>query len=273
MRRNPRLPPALIPLPLLLIVWAVGCSTSAASPLPSPEPQASAPAPAVQAQPLAPGEVVRPGAPGEGSRRIPAAEAGPASLPGHSDADVHFMRMMIHHHAQAVEMTALVPDRTRREDMLLLARRIQAAQADEIRWMEQWLERRGEPLSLEAEEVHSGHEAHGGHDRPGGHDRHAGHDPVATDPAPPVHMDHAGMPGMLSRDQLDRLAAARGAEFDLLFLEFMIYHHEGAIVMVQELFASDQGGQDGETYEFAAHVESDQRMEIDRMRSMLARGS
>jgi uncharacterized protein (DUF305 family) len=177
------------------------------------------------------------------------------------------MRMMIHHHAQAVEMTALVPDRTRREDMLLLAQRIRAAQADEIRWMEQWLERRGEALSHEADEVHAGHEAHGGHDG------HAGHDPVATDPAPSVHVDHAGMPGMLSPDELDRLAAARGAEFDRLFLEFMIYHHEGAIVMVQELFASEEGGQDGETYEFAAHVESDQRMEIDRMRSMLARGS
>ncbi len=177
------------------------------------------------------------------------------------------MRMMIHHHAQAVEMTALVPDRTRREDMLLLAQRIQAAQADEIRWMEQWLKRRGEPLSHEADEVHAGHQAHGGHDR------HGGHDHLPTPPAPTVRVEHPGMPGMLSREELDRLATAQGAEFDRLFLESMIHHHEGAIVMVRELFASEEGGQDGETYEFAAHVESDQRMEIDRMRSMLARGS
>lgn len=80
------------------------------------------------------------------------------------------------------------------------------------------------------------------------------------------------MPGMLSREELDRLAAAQGPEFDGLFLEFMIFHHQGAILMVEELFSSAGGGQDGETYEFATHVESDQRIEIDRMRRMLAAG-
>ncbi len=210
--------------------------------------------------------MIRPGAPGEGSRRLAAAEAGPGTLPRHSEADVRFMQGMIHHHAQAVEMTALVPERTRSAEMLLLAQRIQAAQADEIQWMERWLERRGEslpPLGQGGAEVRHGHHAHGGHGHAG--HAHAGHGEG--------HGDGAGMPGMLSREELDRLADARGAQFDRLFLEFMVYHHQGAILMVQELFASAEGGQEGETYDFAAHVESDQRMEIDRMRSMLARGS
>lgn len=81
------------------------------------------------------------------------------------------------------------------------------------------------------------------------------------------------MPGMLSPEQMEALAEASGAEFDRLFLEFMIFHHEGAILMVQELFDSPHGGQESEIYQFAAHVDSDQRIEIDRMLTMLARGA
>jgi len=132
--------------------------------------------------------------------------------------------------------------------MLLLARRIQASQADEIAWMERWLETRG----ASAPEAGGHHAHHSHHAHPAG---------------------HTEMPGMLSREELDRLAATRGPEFDELFLEFMIFHHRGAIHMVEELFSSEGGGQDGETYEFATHVESDQRIEIDRMRRMLAAGT
>jgi uncharacterized protein (DUF305 family) len=189
--------------------------------------------------------VVRPGAPGQPSQGVSPSDLGRMATPLHTDADVRFMQMMIEHHAQAVEMTALVPARTSRENMLLLARRIQASQADEIAWMERWLESRG-ASPPEA----GGHHAH--HAHPAG---------------------HSGMPGMLSRDELDRLAEARGPEFDELFLEFMIFHHQGAILMVEELFSSAGGGQDGETYGFATHVESDQRIEIDRMRRMLAAGT
>jgi len=192
--------------------------------------------------------VVRPGAPGQPSRSLSPSDLGRMASPLHTEADVRFMQMMIEHHAQAVEMTALVPERTNREDMLLLARRIQASQADEIAWMERWLETRG----ASAPEG-GGHHAH--------HSHHA--HPAA----------HSEMPGMLSREELDRLAATRGPEFDELFLEFMIFHHRGAIHMVEELFSSDGGGQDGETYEFATHVESDQRIEIDRMRRMLDAGT
>lgn len=188
--------------------------------------------------------VVHPGAPGQPSRSLSASDLGRMASPLHTDADVRFMQMMIEHHAQAVEMTALVPERTSREDMLLLARRIQASQADEIAWMERWLESRG--ASAPETEGHHAHHAH--------------------------HQGHSEMPGMLSREELDRLAAAQGPEFDGLFLEFMIFHHQGAILMVEELFSSAGGGQDGETYEFATHVESDQRIEIDRMRRMLAAG-
>jgi uncharacterized protein (DUF305 family) len=191
--------------------------------------------------------VVRPGAPGEPSRNLSPSDLEPMASPLHTDADVRFMQMMIEHHAQAVEMTALVPERTNREDMRLLARRIQASQADEIAWMERWLETRG--ASVPEVEDHHAHHAHHAH------------------PA-----DHGDMPGMLSREELDQLAAARGTEFDNLFLEFMIFHHRGAILMVEELFSSEGGGQDGETYGFATHVESDQRIEIDRMRRMLAAG-
>lgn len=81
------------------------------------------------------------------------------------------------------------------------------------------------------------------------------------------------MPGMLSPEQLAELAASSGAEFDRRFLEFMIFHHEGAILMVKELFDSPAGGQESEIFQFAAHVDSDQRIEIDRMRAMLARGT
>jgi uncharacterized protein (DUF305 family) len=153
------------------------------------------------------------------------------------------------------------------------------AQFDEIRLMANWLHDRGEAVPPEAFEAgfapaardahaghgdHAAHDAHAGH---GAHDAHAGHD------APAGGHDHASMPGMLSPEQLASLTDASGAEFDRLFLEFMIFHHQGAITMVQELFNSAEGGQEGEVFQFASHVDSDQRIEIDRMRGMLARAS
>jgi uncharacterized protein (DUF305 family) len=132
-------------------------------------------------------------------------------------------------------MTALVPARTARDEMRLLAQRIEVSQADEIRMMERWLRDRGQPLP----------------------DPHAHHKPGGL------------MPGMLTADEMGRLAGARGTDFDRLFLEFMIRHHEGAVVMVRELFGSPGAAQEGEVYEFASDVDADQRMEIDRMRALL----
>jgi uncharacterized protein (DUF305 family) len=154
---------------------------------------------------------------------------------GYTEADVRFMQGMIAHHAQALEMTALVPSRSASGQVKLLSQRIEVSQNDEIAQMQRWLRRRGETV-------------------PGPHAHHEG--------------GHR-MPGMLTPEEMARLAAATGAEFDRLFLESMIRHHEGALVMVAELFASRGGGQDTQIYEIAAGVDSDQRIEIDRMRAML----
>ncbi len=179
-----------------------------------------------------PARTVQPGAPGEESRVLPPGASIHFEFPAHTDADVHFMRMMIPHHEQALEMAALVPARTERRDIRMMALRIEASQADEIALMKQWLEIRGETAYED--------------------DPHAGH-----------------MPGMLSPEEMARLEAASGAEFDRLFLEYMIMHHEGAVTMVAELFRSPAGGQEGEIYQMASHIDSDQKMEIERMRRML----
>ncbi|HEV2149680.1 MAG TPA: DUF305 domain-containing protein [Longimicrobiaceae bacterium] len=169
------------------------------------------------------------------------ADAGPA--PGersYTGADVRFMQGMIAHHAQALAMTALAPARSRREDVRLLAERIEVSQEDEIAAMRRWLEKRGEAVP--------GPDAHHGHHGSGG---------------------HALMPGMLTPEELARLAAVTGSAFDRLFLESMIRHHEGALVMVRELFASRGAGQEPEIFQFATEVDADQRVEIARMRAML----
>lgn len=182
-------------------------------------------------------QIVQPGAPGQASRVISPEEAARASAVRFSQADVRFMQGMIGHHAQALEMAALLPSRTDREEMKLLAKRIEVSQADEIKMMREWLEARGQEV-------------------PGEHAHH-------------VH-GATLMPGMLTPDEMATLAAAKGFAFDRLFLEFMIKHHEGALVMVRELFASEGAGQEPEMFAFASDVDADQRMEIERMSAMLA---
>jgi uncharacterized protein (DUF305 family) len=181
-------------------------------------------------------QILQPGAPGESSRVIGVATAVDLSKVAHTAADVRFMQGMIGHHAQAVEMVALVPKRSARNDMRMLALRIDVSQADEITMMRSWLELRGQTPP----------------------DPHAHHAPGA-----------ALMPGMLSAEEMSRLVEAKGVEFDRLFLEGMIKHHEGALTMVQELFASPGAGQDSEIFAFATDVDADQRMEIDRMSALL----
>jgi uncharacterized protein (DUF305 family) len=75
---------------------------------------------------------------------------------------------------------------------------------------------------------------------------------------------------MLTSEQLSQLSAAQGAEFDRLFLQFMIYHHEGAIVMVEELLTSGDGGQESQVFQLARHIDADQHVEISRMTRLLA---
>jgi uncharacterized protein (DUF305 family) len=146
------------------------------------------------------------------------------------------MQGMIGHHAQALEMTALVPPRTPREDMRLLATRIEISQADEIQMMQDWLTARG-----------------------------------AQRPDPHAHHGEGAvlMPGMLTPEEMRALGAAKGPDFDRLFLEFMIKHHEGALIMVSELFSAPGAGQQSDMFAFASDVDADQRMEIERMGAML----
>ena len=180
--------------------------------------------------------IVQPGAPGQGGRVLTASEA--AALPGVgiTPADVKFMQGMIGHHAQALEMTALLKARTNSDGMRKLAERIEVSQADEIRMMQQWLRDHGQTVP----------------------DEHAHHAHGAT-----------LMPGMLTADEMTRLAAASGTEFDRLFLMFMIKHHQGALLMVKDLRASPGAGQESDINRFAGDVDADQRMEIDRMAAML----
>ncbi|HSC29602.1 MAG TPA: DUF305 domain-containing protein [Vicinamibacterales bacterium] len=180
--------------------------------------------------------IIQPGAPGESSRAIAAGSATDLSRVGHTAADVRFMQGMIGHHAQALEMTALLHSRTTRDDMRLLARRIELSQADEIKMMQRWLEARGETLP----------------------DPHAHHAPGAK-----------LMPGMLTPEEMGRLSAAKGEEFDRLFLEYMIKHHNGALIMVDELFSQPGAGQESDIFAFASDVDADQRMEMERMSAML----
>ena len=180
--------------------------------------------------------IVQPGAPGQPSRVIGPTSASDLSQVQYTGADIKFMQGMIGHHAQAVEMVALVPARTASDDVRKLALRIDVSQQDEMKMMREWLQARGQQI-----------------------------------PDPRAHhmMGATLMPGMLAPEEMERLAAAKGAEFDRLFLEGMIKHHGGAITMVHELFATDGAGQTPEIFSYASDVDADQRMEIDRMGSLL----
>ena len=181
--------------------------------------------------------VVQPGAPGQSGRTLSPDELRKLSPPGYNAADTRFMQRMIHHHAQALQMTGLVQDRAQSRDLPLLAGRIEASQRDEITRMEQWLKERGT-------DVPNSHTDHAMHGEP--------------------------MPGMLTPEQLTQLQQARGVDFDRLFLRLMVQHHEGALVMVRELYATG-GGLEPAADRFAREVEADQEIEIRRMGELLAK--
>jgi uncharacterized protein (DUF305 family) len=179
---------------------------------------------------------------------------------------------MIHHHAQALVMAAWAPTHGASPEIRTLAERIEVGQRDEIAGAASWLAEHGQPVPDVEALVRGDSSGAGAVAHPGGH-ADAGHDAAPADsaPEPPHGMDHPTlMPGMLTADQLARLDAARGPEFDRLFLTFMIPHHQGAITMVEELFRSPGAGQDEAVFRFAADVQADQAAEIDRMQRMLA---
>ncbi len=195
--------------------------------------------------------IVQPGAPGESSKRITAAEAAPP-LRAPSAVDVSFMQGMIMHHSQAVEMTNLLRVRSHNKELLELGKRISISQTDEMKYMKQWLQDRHAPVEMEQSQMHH-------------MERMKGSDPMA-------HMNMSSMPlmpGMLSPQQMMALEQARGATFDHLFLTGMIQHHTGALVMVQDLFDTPGAGQDAVLFDFATDVDNTQRAEISIMRSML----
>ena len=164
------------------------------------------------------------------------------ALPPYAPPDAAFMSGMILHHAQAVLIAGWAPSHGASPSVQTLCERIVVGQNDEIAIMQRWLRQRGEPVPDPAS-------------------------PHANMPG----MDHSGrMPGMLSPEQLAQLDQARGVEFDRLFLTFMIEHHMGAVVMVDQLFGTQGAAQDETTFRLASDVYADQTTEIGRMQKMLA---
>jgi uncharacterized protein (DUF305 family) len=191
-----------------------------------------------QTEPATP-VVVQPGAPGKPSKTLPPSTR--AKLPPRSQADVEFMQGMIMHHAQAVEMTALIAAHTENKELRSLGARISSSQSDEIKLMQRWLAARGERISV---------------DMPGmDMSSHTSHQQL--------------MPGMLTPEQMDALGKAKDAEFDHLFLTGMIQHHNGALIMVKGLFDTAGAGQDADVFNFATDADNTQRAEIRIMQNML----
>jgi uncharacterized protein (DUF305 family) len=243
-----------LPAPALVLLAALGATAPAAAqsrPPSTPRPPAAA-APSAAADQAA---ALR-------------ARADSARLPW-TAADVRFMAGMIGHHGQAVTMSRLAPARGASPAVRTLAARIINAQLDEIAVMRQWLRDRGQPVppapdtaAVPAADAHAGHDmaGHGAAGHGGSGHAAGGHEGAG----------HAAMPGMLTAAQMAQLEAARGAEFDRLFLTFMIQHHRGATAMVTELFATPGAGQDDRVFKFASDVNVDQTTEIARMQRMLA---
>lgn len=162
----------------------------------------------------------------------------------YTQADVDFMTGMIAHHAQALVMSALAPEADASPELRRLTARIINAQRDEIATMQNWLRDRGQDVpEVEIDGT------------------------VLTITG--VEHRHHMMPGMLTQAQLDELAAARGPEFDRLFLTYMIQHHEGAVSMVHDLFESDGAANDELAFKVASDIQVDQITEINRMKLML----
>jgi uncharacterized protein (DUF305 family) len=184
--------------------------------------------------------VVQPGAPGAPSKVLSPSTR--AMLPPLSPADVSFMQGMIMHHAQAVEMTAMITSHTENKDLRSLGARISSSQSDEIKFMKRWLAIRNEAV------------------------------PRAMPDMPGMDMSHepmALMPGMLTPERMQALRSAKGGEFDHLFLVGMIQHHDGALTMVKDLFDTAGAGQDAELFNFATDADNTQRAEIRIMETML----
>jgi uncharacterized protein (DUF305 family) len=226
----------MLPACAAAFVLAAACHSGSSSGV------ASAPAPAPDAAQLRPGtEAYYMARAREDSIRHP-----------YTQADVDFMTGMIHHHAQALIMARWAPTHGANPSVQTLCERIINGQTDEIHLMQNWLRDRGKPVPDPDHPDTMGMPMSGmGHDMPG-----MGQEML--------------MPGMLTGEQMKALDAARGADFDRLFLQGMIQHHTGALTMVKDLFAHEGAGQDELVFKFASDVNVDQTTEIHRMQRMLA---
>ena len=188
--------------------------------------------------------ILQPGLPGESSRSLTAEEAVQITDTSYSPDDVAFMRRMMPHHKQALEMAVLVAQRTNLPELGDIAGRIKASQTDEIEFMQGWLADRGEASSSMPKTAQ--HASHGG-----------------------AGAMHSKMKGMASPEQMAQLAASASTAFDRLFLELMISHHEGAVEMVEDLLDQPGSAYDPVLYEFIGDVKNDQLVEIERMHALL----
>lgn len=194
--------------------------------------------------------IVQPGAPGQASRTLSAEEASTLAAASYTPADVVFMQGMIGHHQQAVEMAMLIKDRTNSEEIVALGGRIESSQADEIEFMNGWLDERGEKTIMVG--------------------MMDGMDHSKMDHSKHAMIDHSSMAGMATPEQMAELATLEGTDFDRMFLTLMIAHHEGAIDMVDELLGQPGTAADPVLFQFVSDIENDQNAEIDKMTELLA---
>jgi uncharacterized protein (DUF305 family) len=182
--------------------------------------------------------IIQPGAPGQPARELTAEQAIEIAVTSYSPDDVRFMQDMIPHHNQALEMSVLAPERTNNPALLEAALRIEVSQKDEIEFMQAWLRERGQQVP----------------------------DPTSHDA---MHHEHKKMAGMASPEQMAELAAAEGTDFDRLYLELMIKHHEGAVKMVENLLEQPGSAFDSVLLDFTTAVTNDQTAEIEKMNALL----
>ena len=185
--------------------------------------------------------IIQPGAPGEPSKKLDAKAATDIANTSYIKADVKFLQGMIVHHEQAIIMSEMANERTNNKTILDLAKRIDVSQKDEINSMESWLKQRNEY----GDSSHSDHHMHESH-----------------------HM-HMNMAGMATPKQLNDLSNSKSTDFDRLFLQLMITHHDGALEMVEELKKYPGNAYDPILNEFVSDLVNDQGVEIERMNGIL----
>jgi uncharacterized protein (DUF305 family) len=197
--------------------------------------------------------ILDPGAPGDDPTPVTEEDIEEAVDLSHNEADVEFMHLMIAHHGQAMEMTDLVSDRYAAEGIDTMATRMNVAQEGEISLMETWLEAN----VYEPGRENPAHQNYCGLDLEG---HHGGEDCVELDHT------HEDMQGMLTPEQMDELEAADGEEFDELFVEYMVFHHEGAIAMAEEVMRE---GEHPVVYTMAGDIAIEQSVEITRLQDII----